>query len=342
VCTDPPPPLRSAEADALMRELAAGQHGVVSTSQLLVAGVHRHLVRRRCAQGWLVRLARGVYRVGPIRASREAEMAAILLCGTGAAISHDTAARLRGLVPGRPEPRSLTPSLDGGRSLTPSRGVGRSRANSRGDAVHVTVRSGGPRSRPGLRVHRSRTLLDDEVTMFDGIPVTTPPRTLLDIAQALRVRELEKALARAERLGLATRSEMEVLLERHPRRSGIRALRHVLGLTGGPAFTRSEAEARFLALVRKGGLPEPRANVRIAGHEVDFLWRNAGLVVEIDGFAFHRSRADFERDRSRSATLTAAGFRVVRFTWRQLAERREVVLVRLGQALARGTMEAPR
>lgn len=105
-----------------------------------------------------------------------------------------------------------------------------------------------------------------------------------------------------------------------------------------PALTRSEAEERFLALVRKARLPDPAANVTVGGYEVDFFWDFGGLVVEVDGFAFHSSARMFESDRRRDADLAAAGVRVMRVTWRQIVSEPEALLVRLAQALARTDM----
>ena len=114
------------------------------------------------------------------------------------------------------------------------------------------------------------------------------------------------------------------------------AIRALLAAGAEPAFTRSEAETRFLMLVRKAQLPAPATNVALRGYEVDFLWRAEGLVVEIDGFAFHSSSAAFECDRRRDAVLAAAGLRVLRITWRQISQEPEALLVRLAQALVQG------
>jgi very-short-patch-repair endonuclease len=112
-------------------------------------------------------------------------------------------------------------------------------------------------------------------------------------------------------------------------------LRAALEREGGPAFTRSEAERRLLALVRAAGLPPPRVNPRLAGHEVDFLWTEARVVAEVDGFAFHSTRAAFERDRRRDADLGDSGHRVIRLTWLQLEREPHRVVARLAAALAR-------
>jgi very-short-patch-repair endonuclease len=111
-------------------------------------------------------------------------------------------------------------------------------------------------------------------------------------------------------------------------------LRALLTRERGPALTRSEAEERLLALVRQAGLPAPECNVRIAGHEVDFLWRASRLIVEVDGYAFHGSRDAFERDRRRDAELQAVGLTVVRLTWRRLVHEPEAVVALLARRIA--------
>ncbi|NIQ52897.1 MAG: DUF559 domain-containing protein [Gammaproteobacteria bacterium] len=194
---------------------------------------------------------------------------------------------------------------------------------------------GSERRRPGVRVHRVRALPPDEVTRIDGIPVTNPVRTLLDLAGAVDRRDLERALARADRQGLAGRKKILALLARHPRRPGAGALRACLRADISPALTRSRAEEEFLDLAGRAQFRAPEANVVIEGHEVDFLWRAERLVVEVDGFAYHGSRRTFERDRRRDAVLAARGYHVMRVTWRQLGTEPEAVVARLAQALAR-------
>jgi hypothetical protein len=116
-------------------------------------------------------------------------------------------------------------------------------------------------------------------------------------------------------------------------RPGGPLLREVLG-EHGPLFTRSEAEVRFLGLIERAGLPVPQVNSRVAGYEVDFHWPEAGLVVEVDGFAYHSSARVFEQDRIRDGDLTGAGLRVIRVTWRQLTTEPLAVAARLGACLA--------
>lgn len=295
------------DIERVIHELAAGQHGVVTRRQLLAAGVRPGAVARRVRSRHLMPIHRGVYRVGPVVAPRGREMAAVLACGETAAVSHESAADLW--------------EVGGTRS---------------GDVpVHVSVQAGQPAPR-GVRVHRVRAIRPDEITTVEEIPVTTPARTLLDLSASAEARRLERAVAEAFARRLTSRSRVLRLTARYPRRPGIARLRVLLEAGTGPALTRSQAEERFLALVRKADLPEPEANVEIEGFEVDFLWRSAGLVAEIDGFVYHASRARFERDRRRDAVLLGAGFRVIRVTWQQLVRKREALIASLGLALGQG------
>jgi very-short-patch-repair endonuclease len=201
--------------------------------------------------------------------------------------------------------------------------------------VEVTMPRAKRRKIVGVRIHRVRDLLPDEVTTIDGIPVTAPARTLLDIAETAPTRDVEQALAKGLRMGIVTRAELHLMMERHPNHRGGPLLRQLLDAEGGPAFTRSEAEKRLLQIMRTARLPRPELNVQVLGHEVDFLWRSARLVAEVDGYAYHGSARSFAEDRRRDAELTAAGYRVIRFTWRDLNKGRLATVVRLAQALVR-------
>ncbi|HZA90581.1 MAG TPA: DUF559 domain-containing protein [Solirubrobacterales bacterium] len=293
-------------AERRLRRLAAGQHGVVTRSQLLEAGLRSGAIDWRMQAGRLRPLHRGVYLVGPVAPPLAREMAAVLAAGPRAVVSHRTAASLWQLVPSLPD----------------------------GRVVDVIVVGRNPSPRRGVRVHRVRSMGRDEVRTFKHVPITTPARTILDLAAEIPPRELEQAVAEAERRKLAEARHLLALVARYPRRHGTRALNRMLKGGGEPALTRSEAEERFLALVRRAELPEPEANARLAGYEVDFLWRAARLVVEVDGFAYHSDRAAFERDRRRDAELAAGGHRVIRVTWRQIVDEPIAVAARIAQALA--------
>jgi very-short-patch-repair endonuclease len=185
--------------------------------------------------------------------------------------------------------------------------------------IDVTVPGhGGRRPRQGIRLHRSSSLCPANITLRAGIAVTTPARTLADLRRCATPDELRKARMQAELRGY---------------RLGVEG-------TAEPNLTRSELERRFVGLCRRHSLPPPEVNVRIGEFVVDFLWRDRSLVVETDGYRYHRGRAAFEYDYSRQALLVAAGFEVLRFTWRQVVdEPREVfaaIRVRLEPSASSG------
>ena len=215
-------------------------------------------------------------------------MAAVLAVGNDAAVSHRSAAALWEILPPADED------------------------------VDVTVTRGHPRSRPGIRVHRTRRL---EHSLNAGVRVTTPLRTIQDLGSTVGSRDLERAIEEAQVRRLVTRQEVDLLGS-----SGARP---------EPSLTRSEAERRLLALIRAARLPPPRTNTRVGRYEVDFLWADQRVVVEVDGFAFHSSRAAFERDRARDRDLQLSGYTVLRFTWRQLVDEPEAVVAAIAAALAR-------
>ena len=204
----------------------------------------------------------------------------------------------------------------------------------------VTVR-GRAGQRPGLRVHCG-SFEPDETTVRDAIPTTTVARTLLDLAAVVPVHRLEWAVAEAERRRLADSPSLPELLERYPRRRGVVALRAILADRRlGLDVPRSELEARFLAFLDRHGLPRPERNARIElsdrVFEVDCLWRESGLAVELDGRAWHSDPDAFEEDRARDRGLVAAGWRPIRVTWRHLHRAPERLASELRAALARPT-----
>ena len=290
--------------DQRLFALAQSQHGVVATRQLLALGMSRGRVSTLTARGWLRPLHRGVYLVGPIHGPRARLVAATLALGERAFVSHRSAGELS----------RLGPAIDG--------------------AVAVTVVGRDVRSRAGITVHVVRRLCEEDVTTNDGIPVTAPGRTLLDLATQLSRRDLARAVEEAEVLNILHGDWLEPLLTRNPRHRGTNALRAVTTAADAPAMTRSEAERRLVELVRAAHLPPPRTNQRIHGHEVDVVWPAHRLIVEVDGYAFHSSRRSFERDRHRDANLVAHGYRVIRITWRQLTREPEAVVALLARALA--------
>jgi hypothetical protein len=187
-----------------------------------------------------------------------------------------------------------------------------------GRAVIEVATPRSQRSRRGIQFHRS-SLPSDEVTVKDGIAVTTVPRTLFDLATVLRPRQLERALHEAEAMRLWDQLSLLDLLRRYPRRPGSRAVRAVLeARNAGAKVFRSDLEVAFLEFLDRFGFPEPELNAKIEGLEVDAVWREHRLVVELDSRAFHMTVAAFETDRERDRILQAAGWRTIRITSRQL------------------------
>jgi very-short-patch-repair endonuclease len=163
--------------------------------------------------------------------------------------------------------------------------------------------------------------------------ITSPARTLLDLAAVLHPRALATASDRARDQRIVRGSELSALVDRYPGRRGTRALRDYWEADREPAAARSRAERGVLRLISRAGLPRPQVNARVANYEVDLYWPEHGLVLEVDGYAFHRHRAEFERDRRREQDLLAAGLRVSRVTWRQLIDDPAGVVARLAAAL---------
>jgi hypothetical protein len=282
------------EVDEQIAALAGRQHGVVARRQLAALGIGRRVIGHRLERGRLHLLHRGVYAVGHRVVSREGGwMAAVLAMGPEGVLSHRSAGALWGM-----------------------------RATARG-RIDVTVP--GPRqSRSALQVHRAR-LADDEMTVQRGIPVTTPSRTLLDLAAALDARQIERAVNEAEILRLTDAASLGDLVERHGRCRGTRALRKILATHSiGATITRSELEDRFLRFLDDAVLPRPGVNVGLnlpdRWIEADCVWPAQHVIAELDGHASHATTAGFERDRARDRALQAEGWRVIRITWRQLHE----------------------
>jgi very-short-patch-repair endonuclease len=184
--------------------------------------------------------------------------------------------------------------------------------------VHVTVPGRARHAQDGIRLHCVRSLSCEDAAVREAVPVTTVSRTLLDLAEALGPRQLRRLVEDAERLRLFDRFAIDDLCERSRGRRGVRALRAVLADRIEPAPTRSELERRFLELCRDADLPAPSVNAGVLGYEVDALWPERRVVVELDSYGFHRARSAFEQDRLRDAALQVAGYRVLRITDRRL------------------------
>src|SRR4051812_20262121 len=277
-------------SDRRIAALAQRQHGVVARGQLRRIGLSDHAIDRRLAAGRLHALHRGVDAVGhPLLSRHGVWMAAVLACGPDAVLSHAAAAALWEL-----------------RASGPVR-------------IDVTVPAAGGRTRPPLRGHRTATLRPEERGAHRGIPVTTPARTLLDLAPSLTRRQLERALDQSEVLRLFDLSSLDALIASHAGERGVARLRVALQRhTAGTTLTKSELEERFLSLCDDAGIARPKVNTIVEGLEVDFHFPHHRLIVETDGWEFHRGRAAFENDRRRDAALARAGYRTLRFTHRQI------------------------
>jgi very-short-patch-repair endonuclease len=226
-------------------------------------------------------------------------MAAILACGADAVLSHGSAAALYEIDSdwSRGRPR---------RHDRPSEQV---------VAVSVPAERT-PKQRPGLRIHRAR-LGPGDTGIYDGIPVTSPARTLIDLATELPTDRLERAVNEADKLGLIDPEALRREVERRPGAHGSPALRALLDRATF-ALTDSELERRFLPIARRAGLGIPETGVRVNGYVVDFYWSELGLVVETDGLTYHRTPLQQARDRKRDQAHAAAGLTSLRFTHRQI------------------------
>lgn len=286
--------------DRGIAEIAARQHGVVSRSQLCWLGLSEDAINRRLRLGRLHRIHPGVYAVGHKVISQEGRwMAGVLACGHGSVLSHHSALALWRI------------------------------RSSAGEMVHVTLRH---KSRTSRLIRRHFAALPgDEVTTHEGIPVTTVPRTVLDLASTSSIDEVEVAIRQVEFLRLYDELSLLDLIERYPRRRGIArvrvALARIEALPGGRV--RSPLESKFLPFLRRHRLPRPRLNDWIVlgdkRYQVDCHWLGTSQIVELDSWQAHGTRSAFRDDRVRDRVLRAAGYDVTRISWSQLDDEPEAI-----------------
>ena len=306
--------------DAAISELSLAQHAVFGLDQLVELGLSPSAVRSRAAAGRLHRIHKTVYSLvpKPLLKREGLYMAAVLACGPGAVLSHRSAAVLHQL-------------RDWGYTL-----------------IEVTVPGRSGRTHPGVAVHRSTTLTEADTTVVDGIPVTSLERTLLDLAEIVDQRQLERAFDQAEIVEGLDLNKINDQLARNATRPGAKKVRHVLeNHYIGSTPTENDFEEALLTLTRALGLPDPEVQFWIdpgdGGPQIraDFAWPEQRIVVETDGEKAHGTRQAFQRDRRRDQRLIAAGWTVIRTTWRQLKQRphelRPVLLKLLGPASPNGT-----
>jgi hypothetical protein len=295
----------AARPDVLVAELAARAWGVLSIDELRACGLSHDAVGVRARNGRLHRRYRGVYAVGHAGLTLQGRfLAAVKACGAGALLSHFAAAALYGLV----------------------RWDGRE--------IDVTVGGIARRVHAGVRVHRTRFLGPADAASHEGVPVTSPARSLLDLASVLDQRSLRRAVRQALSLQLVSMRELVEVMDRLGSRRGTRKLAAIVA--SGPAPTRSELEDVVLDLIAGGGLARPQVNVPliVAGRRVipDFRWPALQLIVEADGAAWHDDKLAREDDAGRQALLEANGERVLRVTWAQAVFHRAETLARLRAA----------
>ena len=280
---------------------------MVSWEQLRALGYGKRMVHDLVANGWLHRLSRGVYAVGHTRLSVKGQwMAAVLACGSGAALSHAHAAALHDM---RTTPSGL-----------------------------IDVTAPGRRHATGVRSHRARTLDPQDAIVVDAIPVTTVARTLLDQAEHLSPQRLRTLLEATLRRDLFDLAQITATIARNPGRHGIAPLTEALTYLADEApWTQSEKERHFLELVRAYRLPEPSVNVVVLKDPVDFFWPAAKLIVEVDGWKFHKTHAAFEADRLKDAKHNVAGYPVLRYTARRVDRDAAAVAAEITAMLTRGS-----
>lgn len=289
------------DATVRLGEIAARQWGRVSWAQITALGVDDAVIPRWRRQGYLHRRLPGVYAVGHRAPSLEADLAAALLyAGPGAMLSHGTAAWWLGLIDAPPS------------------------------TIHVST----PRrcrSLPGIRLHQRRRC---ERSWDKGMPVTSVAQTLLDYASDASLNLVRKALANAEYHGLLDLDELQTAAGRG--RPGSAKLRTALARHQPRlAHTRSPVEVTFLELCESRGLPLPEVNVRVAGWTVDFLWRQEGVVVEVDPYGNHHTPAQVDRDRRKDLALRATGLVVNRYSRTQVEQTGDAIASDVWAALAK-------
>ncbi len=292
------------DRELALADLVAAQRGVVSRAQMSRLGFGPDVIDRRLRQRRLHRIHRGVYAIGHVHLAPLADLeAALLACGPTALLSHRTAAWLWGFM-------------------------------ARSGVIDVTVVGARLTQRPGIRAHETRVLPAADRSRRQGLPVTAPQRTLLDLAEVAGPDELAEALGQARVARWVTPASLLDYARAATGRHGALALKAVVTQAHAEGFTRSKAERKLLELVRAAHLPPPETNVVLFGRERDAVWRRQRVVVEVDSWEFHSGRPAFEADKLREAELAAHGWRTVPITWRQLTQDTLGTVARLAAALA--------
>ena len=298
-------------ADSVDRRIAAlakRQHGYVRRVQLLALELGAEAIRYRAKSGRLIRVFEGVYAVGHLPAlPHDRAYGALLACGPKSVLSHGSAATLYGIYRRWDMPFEVT---------VPTK-----------------------RRRRGIRIHRAK-LARRDTSMEEGIRVTSPARTLLDMAPRLTDKQRRRAFNKLRLSHNLTEEQLRDVLERFPRHPGAQRLRALAGMHRGA--TRSGLEDKLADFCERWGLPEPRINEKINGREVDAYFPNERLIVEIDGYDVHSGRVSFEDDRDRDAEMLALDLPTVRVTEERMDNDPEREAERLRRILAnRGAAGRP-
>jgi Transcriptional regulator, AbiEi antitoxin len=291
---------QSSTAEELIARIAGRQLGVVTREELLAAGLTKHHVDGRVARGSLIVVYKGVYRAGHAAPSIDASyLAAVKACGPGAVLSRLAAAYVQRLVKGeQPSPEVTAPT-------------------------YRRVR--------GVRTRRVR-LRPHEKSVMRRIPITTVPRTLVDLAAVLDLDDLARAFHEAGHLYRTTPRHIDAVLAGSASPPGARNLRLVLGREA--LVSLSELERAFIAFLREHGLPLPRTNILVGEHRVDCHWPEYDLTVELNSYRFHQSRHSWEHDYERERDARLRDHRYRRFTYRDVFEDQGYMLRELRRLLA--------
>lgn len=272
--------------DQLIARVASRQHGVITFAQLLGVGLSRPAVNRRVAAGRLIRVHRGVYRVGHTAPSWEADyLAAVLACQPDGLLGGRASGFLYRITKGGPPPPEI---------IAPA-----------------------ARARPGITTRRT-SVSGRDVTTYRGIPTLTIPATIVDLAAILHQQDLTEAVDRADKFHNVTVDAIAAAARRRPHAPGIATLRQIC--TGDDPILLSEMERLFRATLAASALPLPLTNRRVDDHYVDCRWPDHHLTVELDSYRFHRSRKAWEQSYERRRAARRRGDEFRSYTWFDVAE----------------------
>ncbi len=291
--------------DATAWRLARRQHGVLARRQLQRLGFSSREIERRIERGRLHAIARGVYAVGRRDLSPNGRwMAAVLACGETACLSHRSAGALFGIC------------------------------KERNGVIEASVRHRGKIERPGIRVRSRPSLPSHDIGALHRIPITSPVRTLIDLATELPPKSLERAVNEADKMDVIDPDSLRCSLDAYSGVPGVKPLRFLLDRDTF-VLTDEELERLFLPLALESGLSLPLVKEMLNGYEVDFLWPELKLVVETDGLRYHRTPSAQARDARRDQAHTAAGYARLRFSHHQVKHEPDYVKRILGETAAR-------